>query len=894
MRLVIATLAALGVAGVTALAQNPPTPASPAALDHFEKQVRPLLLEKCVVCHKGSEASGGLQLDKPITKEKAAEVLRRIKGVQGKDMMPPSGKLSAAHIAALEQWVNEGAPYPVAASTTNTTKKAPAAALWSFVPPKRVLAPPIDGAPTDIDAFIMAKVQKAGLTSAPLADRRTLLRRLTFDLTGLPPTPKEVEDFLADTSPNAYEKQVDRLLASPAYGQKWARHWLDVARYADSNGLDENLAHGYAWRYRDWVVDAINQDLPYNDFLTYQLAGDLLTAPNDDTRNAQITATGFLTLGPKVLAEQDKPKLVMDIIDEQIDVVTKATMGLTVACARCHDHKFDPISTKDYYALAGMFKSTRTMANLDFVSRWNERPLTNAKLQAEQKAYEETVAPLKTALDTARKQFDGILSAGAGALTANADAYVRGENLSKGNYGPNTINSAGQPNRAEWDFTLPKAGNWTLYVRYAAEESRPVNFTVGGQKLNKKAAGTTGGWNEESQRWEKAGSLQLAEGACTVVLENIGGPIPHFSKIALLPESAGDLTGVEEQIQKATKALKDAEAKRPEIPMVMAVEDGKIEDVKVHRRGSTQDLGDLVPRGFPAALCGGNRLEVKASEGSGRLAFAHWLTRAEHPLTARVAVNRVWQKLFGEGIVASADNWGVRGEKPSHLELLDYLALTFAEDDNWSQKKLLKRLVLTRTYRQAGGPKTDADPENRLLAHANRRRLEAEPLRDSLFFVAGTLDASLGGSLLGTKDGDYVTNDQSGNGARYDAPRRALYLPIIRNAVFDYFQAFDFGDPSLVNAKRPSTLVAPQALYLLNSPLVRTQSKEFAQSLKGTEEEKIALVYQRAYQRLPFPAESDRAETFLIRVRRAGGSEADAWGALCQTILASNEFLYVD
>jgi hypothetical protein len=868
---------------------------TPQATMHFEKDVRPLLLEKCVTCHGGPEPSAGLRLDRPVTIEQAREVLKRVNGVAGKDPMPPSGKLPASQIALLDRWVQDGAYFPRPAEPVKAggATSKPGAAHWAFTAPKKRLAPPVDGARTDIDAFLRAKLLKAGLKPAPEADRRTLLRRLSFDLTGLPPTPAQVEAFLADSAPDAYEKQVERLLSSPAYGQKWARHWLDVARYADSNGLDENLAHGSAWRYRDWVVDALNRDLPYDQFLTHQLAGDLLPARSDDERNGQLTATGFLTLGPKVLAEQDKPKLVMDIVDEQIEVVSKATMGLTISCARCHDHKFDPISTKDYYALAGIFKSTKTMANLDFVSRWNERPLVTAELKATQAAHDAKIGPLKAAVDTARLKLEGAISS-SGALSAKASSYVRGEHLAKERYGPSSISSDGTPSWAEWDFWLPAAGKWTLYVRYAAEEARAVDIWIGGKKLTGVAKSVTGGWNEEHQRWEAVGAVTLPAGACTVRIERKGGPIPHFTRLALVSERGLDLASVEKELQAATKALKDAEAQRPTIPTAMAVEEATPVDVAVHRRGSTQDLGDVVPRGFPAVLCGGKRIEVGRGEGSGRLAFARWLTRPEHPLTARVMVDRAWQKLFGQGLVATADNWGLRGEKPSHPELLDWLALTFAEDDGWSVKALLRRLVLTQTYRQSVGGRTDTDPENRLLAHANRRRLEAEPLRDALHFVAGTLDASLGGSLLTAKNGEYVTNDQSANKAQYDAPRRALYLPIIRNAVFDYFQAFDFGDPSLVNAKRATTLVAPQALYLLNSPLVRAQSKAFADSLQGSDEQLVREAYRRAYQRLPFPVESERASSFLARVRGAGASQAEARAALCQTLLASNEFLYID
>ncbi|MFY7951335.1 MAG: DUF1553 domain-containing protein, partial [Armatimonadaceae bacterium] len=639
-----------------------------------------------------------------------------------------------------------------------------------------------------------------------------------------------------------------------------------------------------------------------------QVAGELVPTRTDAEKLDAITATGFLTLGPKVLAEQDKPKLVMDIVDEQIDVLSKSVLGVTIACARCHDHKFDPISAKDYYAIAGIFKSTKSMANLDFVSRWNERSLEGPTLVAERERYDrEKLGPLRAAVDAAKSALtQGNASGG---LFVEATAYSAG-NLGKDNYGKGSVNSNGTPSRATWEVTVPAAGTYRVKVRYAAEESRPARLTVNGKLLTDRAgAEPTGGWQLEHQRWSDAGEVDLPAGKTRLELYR-DGAIPHFSRFLLLPSGAASPISADEDLQKAEAALRKAEADRPKAPTVMAVEEGKVEDLRIHLRGDTQTLGDVAPRGFPAALCNGKFQPLPTPNSSGRLDLARWLTRPENPLTARVAVNRIWMHLIGQPLVATVDNWGLRGEKPSHPELLDWLATTFANDDNWSRKRMIRRIMLSETYRQSAlrrDPVAEAkDPENRLVWKANRRRLEAEPLRDSLHFVAGTLDTTVGGNLLPTPNGDYVTNDQSGNAAQYDLPRRAIYLPVIRNAVYDWFQAFDFGDPSMVNARRSSTTVAPQALYLINSPMVREQARAFARRVlrdlpEAGDQERVDQAYRLALQRKPFPAESARAMRFLARIESASGpgtSNAarrdETWAALCQVLLASNEFVYVD
>jgi len=829
---------------------------------------------------------------------------------------------------------------------------------------------------------------------------------------------------------------VDRLLASPHYGERWGRHWLDVVRYADSNGLDENKAFANAFRYRDYVIAAFNKDKPYDQFILEQLAGDLLPTDEEEVRNERLTATGFLALGAKLLAEQDKPKMVMDIVDEQIEVTGKAFLGLTVTCARCHDHKFDPITMQDYYALAGIFKSTRTMKDLSFVSNWLERPLMTKALQAQVEAHAQKVkacqAALKAVTDRANADLLDVLRRDAGRylragwefaqqpgavsvaetpvqpgdpprIVVEAEKFDRG-NLARDfvTYGKGigVIHNISTPDEAEWDVTIPAAGAYLVELRYASEESRPVRLLLNGRMIRERTAGqVTGSWQPNGQRWEPQGVFLFAAGKNTLRIE-CDGPIPHFDKLLLVPapnvgpgvpraaeEIAGqhnlipalvrrwaeylqrvkttpalrawqDAPGAEAEqavlraamddpkgpltlpekpeayyaeaaraaVKKAQEDLKAAQAAAPSIPMAMAVEEGKVENARIHLRGSTLMLGEEVPRRFLAVLAGDRQTPID-DKRSGRLELAQWLIRPDHPLTARVMVNRVWQHHFGEGLVRTPDNWGFLGEKPMHPELLDWLAAAFTECGRvgvwergrkdahtryacgWSLKRLHRLIMLSDTYQQssANDPKAMAvDPGNRLLWRMNRRRLEAEPFRDAMLAVSGRLDRTMGGSLLATPNNEYVTNDQSGNAARYDNNRRSVYLPIIRNALYDMFQAFDVGDPSAVNAKRASTTIAPQALFVMNSPFALEQSRAFAADLLSraglSDGERVRLAYLKAFSRPSAPAETKRALAFIARYESAlASSEPDAskrriraWQSLCQALFASNEFIYID
>jgi hypothetical protein len=783
----------------------------------FERHIRPLLVDRCYECHskQAQKLRGGLDLEHrdgwrkggdrgPSIEPGNPDASLLIQAVRYEDedlQMPPKGKLSDGEIALLTRWVAMGAPDP-----RHGEARPPAAAridiergrtFWAFRPPVEPAIPAVrdhSWSRTPLDHFVLAALEQKGLRPAPAADQRTLIRRATFDLIGLPPTPAEVDAFLADDRPDAFARVVDRLLASPHYGERWGRHWLDVARYADSNGLDENVAHGNAWRYRDYVIAAFNRDKPFDRFLLEQLAGDLLPAQGGEAEaHERLIATGFLALGPKVLAEVDETKMEMDIVDEQIDTVGRTFLGLTLGCARCHDHKFDPIATTDYYALAGIFRSTRTMETFKKVARWHENPLVGARDRARQAEHEKQVAAGKDAIQ---------------ALIRRADDRLRAQS-GKGS-------------------ALPKHPE-SLY------------------------------------------------------------PLETRSKLERL---RAELTRLE------TSA--------PVVPTAMGVTEGRVADVRVHIRGSHLALGEAVPRRIPSVLAGSTQPTFSVTR-SGRLELARWLTDPGHPLTGRVMVNRLWRWHFGQGLVLTTDNFGALGERPVNPPLLDWLSRRFVEN-GWSIKGIHRLIMLSSTYQMAVAYDPVAarvDPEDRLRWRFGPRRLEAEAIRDALLAVSGTLDPAMGGSLLRVKNRDYFFDHTSRDGTDYATRRRSVYLPIVRNHMYDLFDLFDYSDSGVPNGSRATTTVAPQALFLMNSELVAEAARNLADLLLRTaadDAQRTHRLYVRAYSRPPKPVELARAGTFLDRfARRLEAEEPDArerrrraWQALCQAILVSNEFVSID
>jgi cytochrome c553 len=786
---------------------------NPAGFNFFESKVRPILANRCYKCHgpDTDEPKAGLRLDslagmlkggqtgpviQPNRPDKSMLILQinHDPTVAG---MPPKKKLPRVEIAALTKWVAMGAPWPDAkvpvrpadvkqTPDVNFTEKEKS--FWAFQPVVSPPLPPVrdsDWPQSPIDHFVLAKLEASGLRPAAHVDRRTLIRRTTIDLLGLPPTPAEVETFLSDDSPDAFARLVDRLLASPHYGERWGRHWLDVARYADSNGMDNNMAYSEAWRYRDYVIRALNKDKPYDQFVREQISGDLLSqkrgSPDDvgknwwaarrrlddwDTPFEGLIATTILMIGPKMLAEDDPVKQQMDIVDDQIDTVGRAFIGLTLGCARCHDHKFDPIPTADYYSLAGIFKSTQVLLKHRVDSKWNSQAMGDA-------AMEQRLSELERKLD------------------------------------------------------------------YLDE---------------------------------------------TVVL--------------------GNFVGKEDEKKRLTERLKMVTKEYANIPKVMAAEEGLVEDLQLFLQGNHLTRGALAQRRFPRIIAGNAQPPLSDRE-SGRRELAEWLTRPDHPLTARVMVNRIWQWHFGEGIVRTPDNFGRLGQRPTHPELLDWLAARFVKD-GWSIKQLHRRIMLSSVYQMSTARNARAallDPENRFLWRMNRRRMEAEVIRDSLLAVSGRLDLSMGGPVLENKTLVVLSASVLRDGKLYDSTRRSVYLPVLRSGLFDVFQAFDFPDPAVVSGRRASTTVAPQALFMMNGRLMTDAVQRMAEQLladHGDHPKRIEAAYQLAFNRAPSNEELDDWLQF-IRDYEPVLSQTDAntrqrriWQAVCRVLFSSNEFVYIE
>nr|WP_233215495.1 PSD1 and planctomycete cytochrome C domain-containing protein [Rhodopirellula bahusiensis] len=795
-------------------------------LDFFESKIRPLLIDHCYECH-GEESqeselrvdtlagmlTGGLAGASVVPGKPASSLLITAVRYQDNDLkMPPDAKLSEIQIANLVRWVEMGTPHPDADSVGPIAQRGAVDIQegrkhWAFQPPIKVSPPLIESLPSPneavpyqsaanpIDAFVQAELTSMGLRPNPPADKRTLIRRVTFDLIGLPPTTGEIDAFLADQSPLAFAKVVDRLLASPHYGERWGRHWLDIARYADSNGLDENVVHGNAWRYRDYVVRSLNSDKPYDEFVVEQLAGDLLESGNDtQLRHDRLIATGFLVLGPKVLAEQDEAKMEMDIIDEQIDTVGRSLMGLTLGCARCHTHKFDPISHHDYYGLAGIFKSTRTMDSYATVAKWHENTIESTEQVTQRELHEKQVESLE-------QQIAGQIS-------------------------------------------------------------------------------------------EAASSLNLSE--VEAAPDEIEKHLPDETKV---------------KIKSLRGELAKLEASAPVLPTAMGVVEGEVADTSVHLRGSHLTLGDVVPRRVPEVLAIGGQPAI-ASNHSGRLEFAHWLTSGDHPLTARVMINRLWRGHFGRGLVNTVDNFGLKGSPPTHPELLDWLAVQFIEE-GWSIKAMHRLILLSQTYQRSSdfnATNAEMDPDNKWHWRFNIRRLEAEAIRDGLLAVSGQLDRTTGGNIMPYGNREYVFNHTSEDKSKYDTKRRSIYVPVIRNHLYDMFQLFDYTDASVLTGDRNTSTIAPQALFLMNSEMLADRTFAMADRLLNTGEnsvQRISHLYLEAYGRPPTDSELSDGVRFLSRfesgVREnyvvSGVSnsypERLAWQALCQAVVSSSEFVYI-
>jgi hypothetical protein len=861
-------------------AQEAPTPEQ---LEFFENKVRPVLVERCYECHSSDakKIKGGLYLDTregllkggdsgPSVAPGDPDKSLLVKAVRFGDenlQMPPKSKLPADQIAALEAWVKMGAPDPRRKTAAGPVHPVgipveQAKALWAFKTP---VEPPVpDASANPVDAFVLARLREKGFSPSPEADRRTLLRRVTYDLTGLPPTAEEIESFEKDASPDAYGKVVDRLLASPRYGERWGRHWLDVARYADTKEwvVDEERRLPYPYTYRDWVIQAFNDDLPYDRFITYQLAADRVVKPEE---KVHLAALGFITVGRSFLNRQP------DIIDDKIDVVTRGLLGLTVQCARCHDHKYDALTMKDYYALYGIFASSKAPQEMpllgepemspDYAAYKKDLDAREGEIRKfKEKRHGEVVATYRTPAQIA----DYLLAAqeAKGGTEEQARTIARGKRLNA--------------------FMLQR---WVASLKKAAESKDPV-FAA----WTAYAALPPSGFQDQAPFVElddanpfvretfaePPGSLQEAAERYGLLLGAYDRPKPiadrdqeALRQALCAAEAATNMPldeidkffngGDRDQMRKLRRKVEELHHHPGSPPRAMTVEEsGQPTNPRVFVRGNPGTPGEEVPRRFLEVLCSS---KPEAYATGGRLELAKAIVDPSNPLTARVWVNRVWHHHFGAGIVRTPSDFGVRGEPPTHPELLDWLAVRFMKE-GWSTKKLHRAILLSRTYRQSSRDNPAArlaDPENRLLWRMNRRRLDFESMRDSILAAAGRIDLKMGGRSVELSSEPFTR-------------RRTVYGYIDRLNLSNLHRVFDFALPDMHAPARFSTTVPQQALFLMNGGFVLEQAQALAAGAKDVES-----LYRAVYGRAPTAEEAALGKAFVERAAPPSAPRAPAW-----------------
>jgi Protein of unknown function (DUF1553)/Protein of unknown function (DUF1549)/Planctomycete cytochrome C len=925
--------------------------------EFFEARIRPILVEKCVGCHGPKKQSSNLRLDSrdavlkggdsgpAIVPSKPEEslVIQAVAHRHEELKMPPKGKLPDAEVAMLTQWVAMGAPWPAGSGKGKSAAGTdPAVDHWAFRPVRPVAAPTVRGhswVATPVDAFILARLEATRLAPSRAADKRTLIRRATIDLWGIPPGPEEVEAFEADESPDAYARLIDRLLASPRYGERWGRHWLDVARYADTKGyvFTQERRYPYAFTYRDYVIDAFNADLPFDQFIVQQVAADQVTPRQGDKNDTRpLAAMGFLTVGRRFLLDQN------EIIDDRIDVVCRGLLGLTVTCARCHDHKFDPIPTDDYYSLYGVFASSVEPEDLP-VLEWPGSGVTERsveftrKLDAAKKARDDYLAARKADVEKDfAERFSRYLKAAydlkMDARSARLDERALADKLNARRLrGVMTLwrrhleatAKTNDPILATWHAfeKLPRDGfaAKAADVRrmlLAADSKKDPKATAVHPLVAQAVLGTApASMDEVVSRYitlfvqlEAKQKSQSAHDA-----KNLPEPEWESLRLALHgPTGALAITDTPERrrlildqrqgqhlaaLQGAIDRLNATDAAAPARAMVMRDAPKPVEP-HVFIRGNPGRPGKAVPRRFLQVLAGPKAPPFQ--KGSGRLELARAIADARNPLTARVLVNRVWHWHFGKGLVTTPSDFGLRSDPPTHPELLDDLAARFMAG-GWSIKALHRQIMLSNTYRQASAPRSDAaerDPENRLVWRFNPQRLDFESMRDSILAVSGTLDPVLGGRPVTITEAPFTA-------------RRTVYGFIDRQNLDGLYRTFDFAVPDATSPRRFVTTVPQQALFLMNSPFLHDQARRLTASIRPDAStdpsEGIRRLYRRVFLRAPEPDELAIAEEFLRRQggptssgldgwkryvpSKAGGS-LSPWEQLAQVLVLTNEFMF--
>ena len=946
--------------GFTALgfAQGPPATGSglseASQIDFFEAQVRPLLIKHCLECHAtDTEASGGLLLDsRPnwqrggdsgdaiVPRDPAASLVMRAVLYDDPDLqMPPDGKLPDGTIVALQRWIEMGAADPrnevsVKPSNTRALSVADAQQHWAYRPVVRPQLPADTTSATVVDGFIDAKLKDAGLTAAPRVTRAQWLRRMTFDLHGLPPDPKLMEEFEADSGADAEVRMVDRLLDSPRFGETIARHWMDVVRFAESVTL-RGFVLPEAWRYRDYLIEAFNDDRPFDQMIVEQVAGDLLTAEDLRERTRQLVATSFLTFGNTNLEEQDKSQLEMDYIDEQLEVLGRAFLAQTIGCARCHDHKFDPVPTRDYYALAGIFRNTVAMDH-DNVSKWVEQPLPIESEQAA--AFERMSADVKqltlkiaaikkkeaSAIDP-KKSVD--IATLAGVVVDDVDAKLIGgwvDGAGVSGFVNERYLHDGNQDKGEKSATFePKSlppGQYRVRMSYTAASNRASNarvvvFSADGEqthRVNQQQSPEDGIWiTLGTYRFEKDGQAFVIvsnnDSDGHVVIDAIQFlPLGPESLAKIVSEKAvdakpaatkADVVADGNEVKKLEKELARLKGMLELRPSFMTVRElTPANDIRIHIRGNVHSLGEVVPRGFLTALGVDTNSSLAFDErASGRLPLARWLSDPRNPLTARVYANRVWSWLLGQGLVTTTSNFGTTGAEPSHPELLDWLADELMRS-GWSTKHLVRCIVFSDVYRRSlvepSADSVNRDPHNQLLGRGNLRRISIESLRDGMLQASGELDGAVGGSLLksGVKE-DYNYSHQT--------TRRSLYHPVFRNALPELFEAFDFADTSVSIGERARSTVAPQALLMMHHPWVVARASATAKLIErefSSPELAVEHLHRVCFGRSPTQAEMAKCVAFLVAGQEVDRNTLDSkrLTALVQSLFASLDFRYLE
>jgi len=848
---------------------------SPEGIEFFEKKIRPVLESNCYGCHSANSKrlQGGLRLDtrdgilkggnsgQPSITAGDPENSLLINVIRYKDsklQMPPTGQLSAEQIKDFEAWVKMGAPDPRWQSAAGqplaqAANLDEARKFWSFQPISNAPAPKVkDNAwpRSDIDRFILAKLESKGIKPVSDADKRTLIRRATFDLTGLPPTPDEIDAFLRDTTPKAFEKVINRLLASPHYGERWGRHWLDLVRYADTAGCNSDFPITAAYKYRNYVINSLNKDKPYDQFIREQIAGDLLPSASEAEKYEHIIATGYLAISRRFGSRTKEFNLT---IDDTIDNLSKTFLGLSVSCARCHNHKFDPIPTKDYYALYGIFNSSRYPFPGTEIYPHPTDMVALASGDAANKLYK---WQQELALLDDKKEYLGVE---AGAAARNKAAK---DKLNKETGKPDPATKGNAPNK--------QANNQSILAeQHDATISEP-----------KKAL-------------HPPGEQRPAD----------------YDRDAVNSSNASKSTRMPEEVQSETVAVKariaELDEHVPKVEKAYSVVEGRPANAHIHRRGEPKDLGEEVPRGFLTIL-GGQKLPADY-KGSGRGYIANWIVEPNNPLTARVMVNRIWQYHFGKGIVPTPNDFGSRGEAPINPELLDYLATQFIKS-GWSIKAMHRLIMLSHAYQLASVDdqhNSEIDANNDLLWRFNRRRLSAEEIRDSMLAVSGSLDRTMGEAHPFPAEGEWRYTQHNQFFAVYETNRRSVYLMLQRQKKHPLMEIFDGADTNTITSPRPLSTTPLQALFLMNNPFVHQQADAFAVRVGmayDTLSQRFNYAFLLAYGRPAKPAEVREAQDYIQKIRvdlQTINTPVDqlnraALASYLRVLLASDEFLYVD